>query len=142
VTSIRLAQLDDAAALAALNREFNEAAMTPNQIAACLRSGRRTEVVLVAAVDGDVAGFACMQLLRSMCYERPWAELTELYVRGAHRRRGIGRALVQEGERLARKKGTQEIVVRTGGNNIPGKRFYQAMSYMSRADLTLQKRLG
>jgi GNAT superfamily N-acetyltransferase len=99
---VRAAQLDDAVALAALNHEFNDVAMPPGQIAACLRSDRHSELVVVAEVTDHVIGAACVQIMMSMCYPQPWAELTELYVRESHRGQGIGGALVHETERLAR----------------------------------------
>jgi ribosomal protein S18 acetylase RimI-like enzyme len=138
---IRAARLDDAVALAELNREFNDEAIPPGQIAASLRSEPQTEFVVAAEVAGDLVGFACVQVLSSMCYRQPLAELTELYVREAHRRLGIGRALVQEVERLARAKGAKEMVVRTGAENTAGQAFYQAAGYMTRSHVVFEKSL-
>ena len=139
---VRPAQNGDATALATLNREFNDQARTPDEIAASLRSGLHSERVLAVEVGGDVVGFACVQFLYSMCYAAPWAELTELYVRQGYRRQGIGRALVHEAERCARENGATEIVVRTGERNVAGQALYEAQGYCTRPHLTLRKALS
>jgi ribosomal protein S18 acetylase RimI-like enzyme len=140
---VRVAQLDDAFALAELNSEFNDVAIPPDQIAKGLWSERPSELVVAAEVGGHVVGFACVQILSSVCYAQPWAELTELYVREAHRRQGIiGTALVQEAERLARQKGAKEMVVRTGNENAAGQALYRTLGYAKRPHLTLEKCLS
>jgi ribosomal protein S18 acetylase RimI-like enzyme len=139
---VRAARIDDAVGLAALNREFNDVEIPPDQIAAWLRFEGRSEVVVVAEVAGELGGFACVQILLSMFYGEPWAELTELYVREAHRRLGIGRALVQEGERLAQLRGAADMIVRTGVENAAARALYESLGFTARADVTLQKRLG
>lgn len=139
---IRVAQLEDAVALAALNRAFNEHPTTPDQIMAYLSSGWHTELVLVAEIAGRVVGFACVQFFSSVCYAQPWAELTEVYVAAASRRRGIGRALVHEAERQAQQYGATDMLVRTGAMNGAGQALYQALGYTMQAHVSLQKRLG
>jgi len=139
---IRVAQLEDAVALAALNQEFNTPPTTPDQILSYLSSGWHTELVLVAEVAGQVVGFACLQVLASVCYAQPWAELTELYVQEAYRRRGIGRALICEAERLAQQDGATDMLVHTGVANEAGQALYQALGYSLQAHVSLQKRLN
>jgi GNAT superfamily N-acetyltransferase len=138
---VRQAQPNDAVALAALNWEMNDEAIPPDRITARLRSESHSELVVVAEVGGHVVGFACVQLLWSICYAEPWAELTELYVRATHRRQGIGRTLVYDAERLAQEQGAKDILVRTGTKNAEGQALYEAMGYTTRPHLTLQKQL-
>jgi GNAT superfamily N-acetyltransferase len=47
--------------------------------------------LLLAEFDGQVAGLACMQRIRADI-----GEIKRMYVRPAYRRKGIGRALVQQ----------------------------------------------
>lgn len=138
---IRLAEPEDAVALAALNRDFNGSPVTSGQIESLLRSGTDPEVVLVAEVEGCVAGFACLRTMSSVCYPHPWAELTELYVQPSHRRCGIGRALVQEAERVARAQGAVEMHLLAGAENAAGQALYRALGYQAQPRISLWKRL-
>ena len=138
---IRLAEPKDATFLAALNRDFNDSATTPEQIARQLQEGTGTEVILVAEINGRVVGFACMQMMTSICYPNPWAELSELYVHPSHRRCGLGRALLQKAEDQTRSWGAREIHLRTGAKNAAGKALYRTMGYCEDPEILFQKRL-
>ena len=91
---VRMAQWGDAEVLAALSYEFNHVQVTSNHVLSRLSSGFHPEIVVVGEVDGQVVGFACTQLLESICYAKPWAELTELFVQERYRRQGLGRGLI------------------------------------------------
>jgi len=56
--------------------------------------------LLLANVEGEVAGMACMRTIGAQT-----AEIKRMYVRPANRRLGIGRMLVDELVRLARASG-------------------------------------
>jgi len=140
--SIRAIRLNDLVALGELNHEFNGLVMTPEQIAVRLRSTQHSELVVVAEMSDRIVGFACVQICDSVCYARPWAELTELYVREGCRRQGLGRGLVQEAERLARQKGATDMVIRTGEANAAGQALYSTLGYTTQPHLTLQKPLS
>jgi predicted N-acetyltransferase YhbS len=77
---IRFADEKDANVLARLNRKFNKTQDTAEQIAARIKAKPLAETALVAEVDGEVVGFACLRVTRSLCYDFALAELTELYV--------------------------------------------------------------
>jgi GNAT superfamily N-acetyltransferase len=115
--------------------------MTPEQVAARLGAGSPAEIVLLAEVDGLGIGFACLQVLESVCYGQPWAELMEMYVRATHRRRGAGRALIQVAEKLAQARGATDVILGTGAENAAGQAFYHAMGYSPQGDLILRKSL-
>src|SRR5712691_6506964 len=101
---------------------------------------RQTETAIVAEADGQVVGFACLQVVCSLCYATPLAELTELYVQQSYRRRGLGRALVRGAEMLAKQKGAPEIVLRVGTQNLEGQAFYSSLGYKVQQNLSLHKR--
>jgi ribosomal protein S18 acetylase RimI-like enzyme len=138
---VRLANPDDASALAALNREFNEGSMTSEEIKSRLQAGSGSEIVLMVEVDSQAVGFACVQMMSSVCYPHSWAELTELYVQPSYRRRGLGRALVQESERMAKERGATEIHLLTGVGNTAGQALYSRLGYIKRPHLSFQKSL-
>ncbi len=87
---IRLASGGDAAELELLNAEFNgKGKTTEESIRASLLTNRR-EIVIVADGDGGrLAGFVCVQLKKSFCYDEYMPEITEVYVRPEYR--GAGR---------------------------------------------------
>lgn len=118
----------DAAALVELNRQFNGLDMPAASVAQRL-SGNRREVVLLAREGEAAVGFACVQFSLSVCYPRPWAEVTEMYVRRGYRRRGAGSALLAAAERVALRRHVEEIVVLTGQRNAAGQRLYTSAGY-------------
>ena len=141
-TIIRMATPQDADAIVALNREFNRICVKPKQVVARLGQRHKTERVLLSEVDNQVVGFACIQILCSVCFACPWAELMELYVRSQFRRRGLGTALVLHAENLAREEGASDMILRTGKQNTTGQGFYQALGYKRDNDLSFSKPLA
>ena len=94
--SILPATTADAADLARLNGLFNGATLTPAEQAEHLRAAASTERALLAWVDGRAVGFTCLRFARLITTALPYAEVTELFVEEAFRRRGIARALLAE----------------------------------------------
>jgi ribosomal protein S18 acetylase RimI-like enzyme len=127
MTKVRKATAKDADVLAAMNREFNRQERAPRAVRACLRRGG--EIVLLAEVEGEPAGFACAQVADSFCYDKPWAELTELYVRASHRRAGCGTALVRAVEAELARRGVVHVHILTGVRNRPARSLYEGLGY-------------
>ena len=127
--TVRQATPQDAAALAVLLDRFDGAGATPSQVAARMQASAHVLTTWLAEVDGQVAGFACLRLVPHLQGAAPYAELTDIYVDDAFRRRGAARALMAriEGEALA--AGAAEVVVITGGENDPAQAAYRAQGY-------------
>lgn len=107
------------------------------RIVAC----RDVETALLA-LEGDAPiGFACLRLVPWLCYDAPYAELTELFVLEPFRRRGAARALVAHAERLARAAGAAELRLLTGHDNIEARAFYTALGYHDEEEVLLVRRL-
>ena len=138
---VRMAQWDDAAVLAVLSYEFNHVQVTSDHVLSRLSSGFHTEIVVVGEVDGQVVGFACAQVLESICYAKPWAELVELYVQERYRRRGVGRGLVRMVEQMVQREGATDLLVHTNTMNLAGQALYQSMDYEMQLHVSLQKGL-
>lgn len=138
---VRPAGEGDAGALARLLTDFNG---TPVDAAAALRRLRAAagvETALVAEADGGrVVGFASVRVVPYLSDDRPYAELTELYVAPAWRRRGVARALLAAAEALARARGAGQLIVLTGLDNAPAQALYRAAGFADYA-LALRKRL-
>ncbi|MDD5708288.1 MAG: GNAT family N-acetyltransferase [Kiritimatiellae bacterium] len=135
---IHRAEACDAAVLAGLNAEFNEVRMPIALIKKRVRTNRK-ELVLLADVSGDVAGYACVQFSRSMCYQDDWAEITEMYVRDRFRRMGVGTALLSAAERGAAQRKVYQFVVLTGGRNRKGQALYSSAGYRKTRELVYTK---
>jgi ribosomal protein S18 acetylase RimI-like enzyme len=133
---IREARMSDAQSLVELNQEFNGIERSIQEIARVLQTGRSSsETVLVAEDSGAVVGFACYQILYSVCYDAPWMEITELYVIPAHRRCGAGRSLIREAIGRAEQAGVSEVLVRTNVMNEAAKNLYKEIGLEVQPDV-------
>lgn len=138
---IRLAEPRDAAALCALNDHFNGpgsgwGAADMEKVLA----RNPQEVVVVAQVDGELAGFVCIQLKRSFCCREAGAEVTEVFVEKAYRRRGLARAMLAFAEaHCKRNHGVRSLALLTGRDNAPARSLYQGLGYQEDGEVHLVK---
>jgi ribosomal protein S18 acetylase RimI-like enzyme len=128
---IRIATAADADALARMNGAFNGVYDAPEQLAARLLACRDIETPILVEIERQICGFACVRIVTCVLYAAPCAELTELYVEPAFRRRGAGRALIAFAEQLARERGAAEMLILTGVTNAPAQTLYSALGYQS-----------
>ena len=133
---IRLAEQRDTRNFSELNRRFNGCAGRLEE------RDERTEKVIVAEVEGELVGFACVQIVRSVCSDSPSAELTELFVDEASRRRGVGAALVSEAERVSWKSRCSELVLRTKASNHDARAFFDRCGYDEAQHTIYRKRVS
>jgi len=126
---IRTAIPADATDLARMNAAFNGVSDSAAQIAARLVACADIETAILAELDGRVGGFACVRVVPCVLYAEPYAELTELYVEPAFRRRGLGRALIAYAEQLARARGASDLLIMTGVGNAAAQALYRAAGY-------------
>jgi ribosomal protein S18 acetylase RimI-like enzyme len=141
----RIATADDAAALAQLITAFNipypGIPVTTAQAAARLAACQGFETTVLAEIDGQVAGFACLRLVPYMSGDEPYAELTDLFVAEGFRRRGVARALMAHIEQMASAGGASEVILLTGHDNDGAQAFYRALGYQDYA-LALRRDIG
>ncbi len=74
---------------------------------------------IIAAFDGHTWGGSC--------------EITHLWVHPTHRRRGLGRALLQAAETEALRRGCAQIVLSTGNFQAP--LFYERLGFEKKAEI-------
>ena len=88
---------------------------------------------MVAERDGRLIGtaFARVHAVSSMSDELA-AELANLVVAPDMRRQGVGRALVAEVARWARRKGAHRVVVKTYSKNAPARLFWEDLGFAPR----------
>ena len=100
--------------------------------------------LLVAELDGRVVGHMALWFERMPPFVREalrdYAYLGDLFVREAHRGRGIGRALIAEAERLARARGAARILLGVLPGN-PAEAVYRKLGYRPYA-VEMAKDLG
>jgi len=122
---LRPARSADAARLAAMSEVHVERGLQPAWGAARIRWHVRDaeSVVLTAWLGSAIAGFAIMR------YGEEVAHLNLLAVDPAHRRRGVGRALLGWLEESALTAGTFTIGLELRAGNELARTFYRAMGY-------------
>jgi ribosomal protein S18 acetylase RimI-like enzyme len=101
----------------------------------CAESSGR---IFLAETDGVVVGFVCVlaKVLPSADDGlEPYAYISDLVVRAAHRGRGIGRELMAQAESLAREFGAKQLKVGVLVRNQATHAFYRAGGFR---DYTVQ----
>jgi ribosomal protein S18 acetylase RimI-like enzyme len=124
---IRVAGPDDAGEVARLLEAFNGPPVSVEQARGRLIAAQGVETALLAEVEGRAVGFAAVRVVPYLSDDVPYAELTELYVEAAHRRRGVGQALLGRAAAIARERGAAELLLLTGLENRAAQAFYRAM---------------
>lgn len=88
---------------------------------------RRVAEALLAEAGGEAAGYALCFPTFSTFLGRPGIWLEDLFVRPAHRRAGIGRALLAEVARLAVERGCGRLEWSALDWNEPALAFYRGL---------------
>lgn len=121
----RVAELFDA------YRQFYGQAADPDGARAFLRERLQAgdSVMLIAERDRRFIGFAQLYpSFSSTSMKRVWI-LNDLFVAPAHRRGGVGRALMTAADDLARATSAKGLVLATQKTNAPAKSLYQASGW-------------
>ena len=147
--AIREARLDDVPQILALIRELaqyeqlaNEVVATEDLLEQTLFGERRTTEVILADSRGEIVGFALFFHSYSTFLGRPGIYLEDLFVKPAHRSKGIGKALLAHIARLAleRKCGRLEWSVLDW--NEPAIRFYRSLGAVPMDGWTVHRVTG
>ena len=134
--TIRKAGVEDVAAIAPLfdaYRVFYDQESDPANSEAFLRErlANGESQVFLAEADGAVLGFVQLYPLFSSTSTPPgkfWV-VNDLFVNDTSRKRGIGRALLERAERLARDSGAVGLTLSTATDNLRAQRLYEEMGY-------------
>ena len=139
--TIRQATPSDLDGLARLNAIFNDSEETAERIAQRLADPSRVEIPIIAEIENQLVGFAGLRIVPYLFYEGAHAELTELFVEHSYRRKGIGKALVEYAERVAKERDAEELILHTGQDHRAGRDFYTALGYQE-WEIVMGKSLG
>lgn len=98
--------------------------------------------LFVCDLDGDLVGFCGVRIDQGppIFEEVTRVEITDLGVREALRRRGIGRALCDAALAWAAERGQRRVEVRVAVGNVEGQGFWRALGFRDLMDV-LQRRL-
>lgn len=88
------------------------------------------EAVFVAETEEKVVGALHIEKYSTLYY-KDIANILSLAVRGDHRRRGAGKALIKAGEDWAKSKNLPEIRLESSMRRKPAHEFYRAMGFDS-----------
>jgi GNAT superfamily N-acetyltransferase len=124
-TTIRDARADDADAIAGLLGQLGYAADAGSVPARLERLAIVGDRVLVAELDGRVAGLAHLQVTPTIEHDRPAGKIGALVVDEAARGQGLGRALVEAVESEARARGCGIVFLTTADHRDGAHGFYE-----------------
>jgi ribosomal-protein-alanine N-acetyltransferase len=126
--AVRLATLADAADIAAMSRDYIERGLgwswTEERVARAIKHSETN--VAVVGERGALVAFGIMS------YPDDDAHLLLFAVRPAHRRKGVGSALLGWLEEVARSAGAKRIRVETRRENVAARNFYGEQGYHER----------
>ena len=132
--AIRTATPDDVATILTFIQELAEYERLSDAVVATERSltdalfdKASAAEVLIAEVDGAAAGFALFFHNFSTFLSRRGLYLEDLYVRPAHRRRGVGRALLVRLAEIAVERGCGRMEWSVLDWNQPAIEFYESL---------------
>ena len=138
---IRKANVNDAEQLSVLNEEFNgKGETTVDSIRNSLLNNSQ-EVVIVADENDVLAGFVCVQLKKSFCYDEYMPEITEVYVNPTYRKRGIaGKMITFAEDYCAKNYPLHKYELLTGKKNLIAQAVYGKLGYRDDNEIHLSKR--
>ena len=135
--AVRRASVDDAAAVAVLfdaYRAFYRQAPDLEASTAFLRerlANDESAIFIAEQPDGTLLGFVQLYPVFASTSTPPgklWL-LNDLFVDERQRRRGVGRALAERAERLARETGAVGLTLSTAIDNLRAQNLYEATGY-------------
>ncbi|MDQ6765619.1 MAG: GNAT family N-acetyltransferase [Verrucomicrobiota bacterium] len=139
-TKIHSATLEDVPQLVRLMEEFYNEAGFPldhgwagDGVSALLADHSRGAIWIVFE-DAQPAGYAVLTLRFSMEQCGLDAFIDDLFIRPAHRRRGLGRLALQALFQECRKRGVLAVHVEVGRDNAPAQSLYASYGLARRKD--------
>jgi GNAT superfamily N-acetyltransferase len=133
IGTLRVAAVAETGVVAELLDAFNREYHTPTPGSSVL-TGRLSRLLADGRVIAVLAGqppiaVALLTLRPNVWHEGPVALLDELYVVPALRGQGIGSALLDRAEAVARQRGAEVLEINVDGQDVDARRFYERHGY-------------
>jgi len=143
--TVRPAQPGDLAALLTLYRQLSAhdpAGLQPAQREAWAAMQTHPGLhVLVAETEGGIVGTLTLALLPNLTRSaQPYGVIENVVTDARSRGQGIGRALLNEAERLAREAGAYKVMLMSGESRPEAHAFYRACGYQEGTKRAFEKR--
>lgn len=140
---IRLATEKDAEQLLLLNEAFNGKGLTTSDDIKESLSHNLREVVVVAEEKGIVAGFVCVQIKSSFCYQGDLAEITEVFVAPEYRRKKLASKMLAYAEEYCKSQyRIHDFALLTGRGNHAAQALYRLQGYQEEEEMFMTKTEG
>ena len=137
---VRVAGLEDAAAIGRLlydfNREFDEPTPAPSALAERIRQlleGGDTLILLAGDGPGGPDGLAVLRFRAAIWSAGLECYLAELYVVPASRGQGLGRALMETALHQARSRGADTMDIGVDEPDRAARHLYESLGFTNRA---------
>lgn len=127
---VRMATINDAQQLFALNEAFNDVGETTLSHIQESLADNPQELVVVDEQEGTLTGFVCVQLKKSFCYDAAIPEIAEVYVRPEYRQQGIASRMIVFAEEECRKRyALKPFELLTEQGNTAAQALYRNLGY-------------
>jgi ribosomal protein S18 acetylase RimI-like enzyme len=138
--SVRLATIEDAAAIGRLlddfNREYDDPTPGPAALAArivdLLPAGEIDVLLIESAGSDGPDGLAALRFRPAIWSEGLECYLAELYVVPGRRGRGLGRRLMLATIDFARSRGADRIELGTSEDDVAARALYESLGFVNR----------
>ena len=127
--TVRIGTAADAPAVSNLLYEFNGEALPPPALVERMQEVQGLETAFIVELDGVAVGLLVLRTVPTLSDSQDWAEITEMYVRPAFRRRGVGRVLIEAAIEHARRHGCTEVHLLVDPANRTAIAFYEAVRF-------------
>jgi ribosomal protein S18 acetylase RimI-like enzyme len=118
--------------LHAFNREFDEPTPGPRELADRVRHLLAEGQITVLLAGDAPDGLAVLRFRPAIWTPTLECYLAELYVVPAHRRRGLGRALMEAAIELARREGATYMDLGTSEDDVAARALYESLGFRNR----------
>lgn len=133
---IKLATIDDYASIIQLYRQLLPEDPLPDTVPGrqrmtdIIQSGR--DILVVAETDGRLVSSCYLNVIPNMTRNlRPYAVIENMITDERHRKRGIGKAVLQHAMEIAWKRGCYKVMLLTGAKDEGTLRFYRSCGLRS-----------
>lgn len=135
-SQVRRAHRDDADAIGrllyAFNREFDEPAPAPSELAERMRQLLDGGDTLVLLVGHGPDGLAVLRFRAAIWSPGLECYLAELYITPARRGQGLGRALMEAVIRAARDRGADTMDIGVDEPDLAARRLYESLGFTNK----------